>query len=450
VTARSGLGKRLDAPDPGSLVAASSHLRGPRAAFDPLAAADHGHVVGGRALVVAGRGVAAELHLRRGLEDPHALAEVVEWLGSVERSRSGTSGEEPAPVVALGAFPFDRSAPAVLVVPRTTWCRSADGRAWSIRVTGHGEGDDQDGHGGRDDPAETVGRSDGEDPRHHGAGVRLSLRQVPPGHEYEAAVAAAVGDITAGHLDKVVLARMVETVGARELPAPSAILRALWRGDPAFSPFSVPLGWQGRLVGASPELLVGRSGPHVASHAFAGTVGLPASGGEDAPGRLLASAKDRTEHRLVVEAIARALEPRCAGLRVPAEPTVVRLRSDARLGTFVEGRLRGADTALDLLALLHPTPAVGGVPRPAALRRIASLEPAPRGYWAGTVGWVDARGDGEWVLAIRSVVVKGRVARIHAGAGVVAGSLPGAELAETTIKLAPVLEALCPGGWTLL
>ena len=104
-----------------------------------------------------------------------------------------------------------------------------------------------------------------------------------------------------------------------------------------------------------------------------------------------------------------------------------------------------SDSVLGLLARLHPTPAVGGVPRAVALERIAALEPAARSYWAGVVGWVDGAGDGEWVLGIRSVELDGRRARVRAGAGIVADSDPERELAETTVKLRPVLDALWPG-----
>jgi isochorismate synthase EntC len=106
-------------------------------------------------------------------------------------------------------------------------------------------------------------------------------------------------------------------------------------------------------------------------------------------------------------------------------------------------------TVLRLLSLLHPTPAVGGVPRSEAVRLIAALEAVPRGNWAGVVGWVDADGDGEWMLAIRCALLGGRRARVYAGAGIVSGSRPDAELAETTLKLRPVLEALAPG-WSAL
>ena len=418
-------------------------------------AADHGALVAGRERLLAATGVAAAFSLPRGLEDAHGLAAVRAWLAAVEhQTEEAADGAPSAPgPIALGAFAFDRRAPALLVVPAETWCRDAGGRTWLVEVRPR----DPRGTGRASRAARATGGADTADAARAAGGADLRtapdavrLRQVPSPDEYAEAVALAVSDIRGGRLMKVVLARMVEV----QLPAPavpSLLLGALWGGDRVFSPFSVPTH-TGRLVGASPELVVSRRGRRVTSHAFAGTV--PLSEPDDDAERLFDSEKDRTEHRLVVEEIVHALERRCVGLTVPAEPTVVRLRSDARLGTLIRGTLTTApsdgDTALELLALLHPTPAVGGVARAAALERISALEPAPRGYWAGAVGWTDGAGDGEWVLSIRSVELDGRRALVRAGAGVVAESDPRAELAETTVKLRPVLDALWPGASRLL
>ena len=425
-------------------------------------AADHGALVAGRERLLAATGVAAAFSLPRGLEDAHGLAAVRAWLAAVEHHTEEAAGDElsaPGPI-ALGAFAFDRNAPALLVVPAETWCRDAGGRTWVVEVrprdsrgTGRGSRRPPGGQRELDDEVGGAGPGSALDAVLGSALDAVRLRQVPSPDEYAQAVALAVSDIRRGRLMKVVLARMVEV----QLPAPavpSRLLGALWGGDRVFSPFSVPTP-AGRLVGATPELVVSRRGRTVTSHAFAGTVPLsePDDDGEDAQ-RLFDSEKDRAEHRLVVEEIVHALERRCVGLTVPEEPTVVRLRSDARLGTLIRGTLTTApsdgDTALELLALLHPTPAVGGVARAAALERISALEPAPRGYWAGAVGWTDGAGDGEWVLSIRSVELDGRRALVRAGAGVVAESDPRAELAETTVKLRPVLDALWPSASRLL
>ena len=412
-------------------------------------AADTGVLVGGRERVLAGLGVAAALPLPHGLEDEDALLAVRAWLAAVEPAGRADDATRPSHVAALGAFAFDRSAPTTLVVPSVTWCRDADGQTWRVDVRRcdepavHDAPSMHDAPPGRDEPV----RDDAAAPFD-----ASSLVQVPPPAAYARAVARAVADIRAGRLSKVVLGRMLDV----QLPSPpvaSLILQALWAPGGLFSPFSIPTP-SGRLVGASPELLVRRCGSTVTSHPLAGTVPLTGSEDDAQVQRLLDSPKDRAEHRLVVDAVATALEQRCRVLSVPETPTVVRLGSDARLGTLVRGTLcdvgARATTALALLALLHPTPAVAGVPRGAALERIAELEPAPRGYWAGAAGWTDAAGDGEWVLAIRSVELDARRALVRAGAGVVEGSDPRHELAETTVKLRPVLDALWPGASALL
>jgi menaquinone-specific isochorismate synthase len=161
---------------------------------------------------------------------------------------------------------------------------------------------------------------------------------------------------------------------------------------------------------------------------------------------LLASAKERAEHRFVVDDVASGLAPLCQRLDVPDQPSIVPLRNVSHLGTQVSGQLAGPPTAwptaLDLAATLHPTAAVGGTPRAAALDWLARREGFDRGPYAGPVGWVDARGDGEWMVGIRSALVQGTTARLYAGVGIVADSDPVAELAETQLKLQALLAAL--------
>ena len=195
------------------------------------------------------------------------------------------------------------------------------------------------------------------------------------------------------------------------------------------------------LVGASPELLVRRRSTTVESRPMAGTA---VAGGSDAPLRALAaSAKEGHEHRLVVDAIADALGALCHELEVAPAPDVAVFGPVAHLVTPIRGRLvTPVPSALELARVLHPTPAVGGTPRAAALEAIAGLEGFERGRYAGPVGWVDARGDGEWAIALRGAELDGNRARLVAGAGIVAGSDPDAEWAETEAKLEPMLRAL--------
>ena len=207
-------------------------------------------------------------------------------------------------------------------------------------------------------------------------------------------------------LRKVVVSRPVEVHldGALSL---SAALRRLRAGEPNCTIFSMPVP-DGSFFGASPELLVARHGTKVSSHPLAGTVprGDTARADADAQRGLAGSTKNRAEHRYVVDAIATVLTPFCRSLSVPTEPSVVTLRSVAHLGTRIEGRLHRPVGVLELLEQLHPTPAVGGTPRPEALAFIEGHEAGPRGHWAGPVGWVGAGGDGEWMIGIRSAAAR--------------------------------------------
>ncbi|MGH2726117.1 MAG: isochorismate synthase, partial [Actinomycetota bacterium] len=200
----------------------------------------------------------------------------------------------------------------------------------------------------------------------------------------------------------------------------------------------------GGLVGASPELLVARSGPQVRASAVAGT--LPRAGpaaDARAAARLLGSAKEQAEHAVVVDAVRAALKGICDPLHVAAEPSVLWMRTVLHLATDVRGVLRRPDLgALDLAARLHPTPAVCGAPTDVALGLIRELEPIDRALYAGMVGWTDARGDGQWAVALRCAEVQGRIALLFAGAGIVAASDPEAELVETDAKLSSMLDAL--------
>ncbi len=219
-----------------------------------------------------------------------------------------------------------------------------------------------------------------------------------------------------------------------------AILDRLRRSHPSCFTYAV-----GGFVGASPELLIRRRGEDVVSCPMAGTVQRGATPEEDEAltATLRRSVKEAEEHRLLVEAVVSALAPVCAGPPKAGEPDVVRFPTVSHLATRVSGVLREpAPSALALAGLLHPTPAVGGLPRVEALAAIAALEEFDRGLYAGPVGWVDANGDGEWAVALRGAQLDGRRARLAAGAGIVAGSDPEAEWAETEAKLRPMLAAV--------
>lgn len=320
--------------------------------------------------------------------------------------------------VAFAALPFDRDAAGEFVVPAGLVVRHPDGREWETVVEG---------------AAIRPDRGPGREPD------GFTLRSPVPHDRWEAAVAEAVSHIRGGGVSKVVMAREVEVVANRPIVVPT-VLRRLRSLYPSCTTFLVD-----GFLGASPEVLVERSGRVVRSRPLGGT--RPHSGDltVDAAqaAALLASDKDRREHSIIVDAVAAALAPACDRLHVPSTPRIVQLRNVLHLGTEVEGRLaEPAPTVLDLARLLHPTPAVGGFPTAAALALINRLEQADRGRYAGPVGWVDRHGDGELVVGIRSASVDGARASMWAGVGVVVGSETAAELAETQFKLQALLAAI--------
>ncbi|WP_024890934.1 isochorismate synthase [Luteimonas huabeiensis] len=272
----------------------------------------------------------------------------------------------------------------------------------------------------------------------------------PDASAYADAVARCVARIGAGDdgLRKAVLARSLRVEAAAAVD-PYRLAARLGE-DPSVTTYVVPLpvaageapAW---LVGASPELLVSRRGDAVVSHPLAGSARRSRDAGEDARAAeaLLASAKDHDEHRYVVEAILDALAPLCRQLQAPARPSLHATATMWHLGTYIAGTLKDREvSAAQLAGLLHPTPAVCGTPRPAALAAIRALEPVDRGFYAGAVGWADAAGDGDWYVSIRCARVQGRAMRLFAGAGIVAGSQPDAEVDETAAKFMALLNAL--------
>lgn len=273
---------------------------------------------------------------------------------------------------------------------------------------------------------------------------RWSVKAVPTVAAYRAAVAAALSRMTPdGALRKVVLSRSLLLEADAAIDA-DALLARLAR-DESVAAFRVPLPGGSTLIGATPELLLSKDGAQIVSHPLAGSARRHADPASDraAAQALAASDKDRREHREVVEAILDQLLPYCAELGAPEGTTLTATTSMWHLGTRIVGRLRDASTSsLELASLLHPTPAVCGSPREAADRAIAELEGYDRGFYAGAVGWCDARGNGAWYVALRCAEVDGRTARLYAGAGIVPGSDPASEAEETSAKFAAMLGAL--------
>ncbi|GAA2350542.1 isochorismate synthase DhbC [Saccharopolyspora halophila] len=296
--------------------------------------------------------------------------------------------------------------------------------------------------------------------RHSVAGPEFEVRSVPGPEEYERGVERLLRRMERGELSKAVLARSLELTPSEPVDV-RGMLRSLALADPASYTFAVDLPRRGEdgtrdsfgpqpalsrtFLGASPELLVSRRGTSVRSNPMAGSRPRSDDPAEDRrrAAELSESEKDHREHAAVVEAVAEALRPYCSELHVPQAPSVVSTNAMWHLATEISGELRDpATTSLELADALHPTPAVCGTPPDRARSAIAETEPFERGYYAGMVGWCDADGDGEWVVAIRCADVEDESLRLFAGAGIVAGSEPAEELAETTAKFRTALSAM--------
>jgi menaquinone-specific isochorismate synthase len=364
----------------------------------------------------------------------------------------GDTGPGAGPI-AVGALPFDDRSPGSLVVPSLVVVRRVDGSGWVTSVgpedaadpgpvgapVGPERGAYRNGTSSAPAPSRgTVAATANGFPA-SSSGAVVGVREDPGRAVWTEAVRRILAAIDAGDVRKVVLARRL-TVEAGAPIDRRVVLDRLRRTHPSCFTYAV-----GGFVGASPELLIRRRGDEVASCPMAGTVPRGAGPEEDdaLTAGLLRSVKEAEEHRLLVDAVVAALAPVCVGPPAAGDPDVVRFPTVSHLATRVSGVLRRpAPSALALAGLLHPTPAVGGLPRAEALATIAALEGFERGLYAGPVGWVDAAGDGEWAVALRGAQLDGPRARLVAGAGIVAGSDPDAEWAETEAKLRPMLAAV--------
>lgn len=258
----------------------------------------------------------------------------------------------------------------------------------------------------------------------------------PSKSDFSAQVEAIRRVIGEGLFEKIVAANG-SRVRLEHALETSSVLRRLSEGLRASTRFAFGRE-RATFLGATPERLISRRGETIDTEALAGSI---ESGGEGGA-RLLQSGKDRQEHQLVVDEIRRRLGPLCAVLKLPEEPRVRELRDVFHLLTPIRGVLERPRHVLDLVEILHPTPAVGGVPTEAAMEWIAAHEPQPRGWYAGPVGWFDAAGDGEFAVALRSAVLRGEEAFLFAGGGIVKDSDPELEFTETELKKQALLTAL--------
>jgi isochorismate synthase len=266
--------------------------------------------------------------------------------------------------------------------------------------------------------------------------------ELRPAAEWRADVAEAAHTIRAGDLEKVVLARAVQLRAQRPFEAPRA-LRQLAQDYTGCYLFAIQRGEQ-CFLGATPEQLVRLRDNALQTMALAGSIrrGDTPDEDDDMARELLASVKDRNEHTIVVQAVVEALGEACPNPHYADTPQLLTLGNIHHLCTPITGELAHGYTLLDLVERLHPTPAVGGRPREAALELIRTHEKLDRGWYAGPVGWLDANGEGEFAVALRSALLAGRAATLFAGCGIMADSEPEREYAEADLKLKPMLRAL--------
>jgi isochorismate synthase len=404
-----------------------------------------------RGFALAGLGVAHEAASRGEARFAEVGRECLRTGGDavLDEPRGLPAGAGP---VWLGGFAFDPDgggsstwsslSPASLVLPELSLCRSG-GRAFLTLNAIVARGDDAERLQGALEARLAALRAEAPlplfDPH---PTTHAGIRSARPPAEFEAAVEAATERIEVGEMSKVVLAREVIVAAAAALD-PAALFGAMREQFPACFCFCVGTP-EAAFLGASPELLVRRSGAGVSTVALAGSTRRSSDPAVDdhLGEQLLRSDKDRREQRIVTERIIRALRPHAVWVEAAAEPEIVKVANIQHLATPVIAQLTEPRSAIELAGMLHPTPAVGGEPWPPAARAITELEGMDRGWYAAPVGWMDATEDGEFCVALRSALLRDREAHLFAGVGVVAGSDPAAELAETEVKLGALLLLL--------
>lgn len=334
-------------------------------------------------------------------------------------------------LVAFGSIAFaDNSAAASsLIVPKIL-LGVRDGRVWLTTVA-----TDEDGHTLTHDGADKFWNQDGV----YAANSPVSLNagsQSAAG--FKTSVEQAVAAINDGSLEKVVLARDLLGTLPEDFDIRSSLVKLAER-FPTCWVYSVD-----GLFGASPELLVRVAHGQVSARVLAGTAGRGTDPEVDKAiaAALAASPKNTNEHAFAVDSLVQTLKPFCEHVDADPKPFSLTLPNLWHLASDVHGVLRDEASVLDLAAALHPTAAVAGTPRLEAQQLLGQLEPFDRGRYAGPVGWIGADGDGEWAIALRGAQIEDSVIRAFAGCGIVAGSEPDAELAETELKFSPIREAI--------
>lgn len=359
------------------------------------------------------------------------------WQDTIARSGLDKPGDVPrdargrpiagAGPIAFGSFTFDpghTEQTSVLIVPELVIGRR-DGRCWVSAITVDGS-TPQPRLPGRSEPP-------GTNPEVAWADDSMS------GPAWQQRVADVISSISGSELAKVVLARSVLAESHEEL-AWRAVFQRLSDGYENCWSF-----WVDTLMGATPEMLVRKQAGLAVSRVLAGTIQRTGETEQDLAlaSALARSGKDLHEHEYAVSSVARALEPFCSGMNVPDSPYVLELPNVLHLATDVTAVADSGVSSLSLAHALHPSAAVCGTPTDGARALIREVEELDRGRYGGPVGWMDARGDGEWAIALRcGQIVDEHTMRLFAGCGIIESSEPAAELTESVAKLIPMREAL--------
>lgn len=395
--------------------------------IDPVRVGVGGMLWVDKDLILAGFGEAARFAVDR----TNGRAGAAAAQKSLSRISCTNETEEPgAGPAAFVTFPFDSKAAGELIVPRILLRQRPDGHTW-LTITG-------EGFLSIEEAIEEIHSFPALE--ENSPPTRAEVESIiPPDQWRDEIVTKAIEHILSGDLEKVVLARELMVTMDRDIDIPQ-IIKSLISTEPNAMIFSID-----NFVGASPELLVSRAGDVVQAHPLAGTTArlVDKEADRSSIATLLDSTKDHSEHQITIEWLLNELLPFCSYVDADPEPNIVSLPNVHHLGTRVHGQLsHPAASVLELVAALHPTPAVAGKPQNAAIALISEIEGAERGKYAGPVGWVDSDGNGAFAVGIRSAQIKKTEARLFAGVGIVADSNPQLELDETDLKFQTMLSAI--------
>ena len=397
--------------------------------IDPIAIGAQGTLWKDMEMTLAGVGEAARIPIDRA-GGGEAAQKAQETLASISLQNEGQiSGND---LVAFAAFPFDPKLPGELVIPRIL-LRSLPNGALSITAVSEG---DLSVEAAIEEITSQVSHSDMP------TSTRSVIKSViPPNVWRDELVTDVINRIQGGQLEKMVLAREIQITSDVDINVPQ-VVKNLVATNPNAMVFSID-----KFVGASPELLISRTGDVVQANPLAGTAIRLADEDEDMKSMdfLLESVKDQYEHKITIEWLLNELLPFCSYIDADPEPRIVSLPNVHHLATKVHGHLSTpAASVLELVSALHPTPAVAGKPQAEAINLITQIEKEGRGKYAGPVGWVDANGNGAFAVGIRSAQISGNQANLFAGVGIVADSDPQSELDETDGKFLTMQQAIMP------